>query len=165
MYSNPNRVIRVAGEITEESFETFSTELSDLERTKAPITIELCSGGGSAEAALAYYSRIRLSKNPVTVYVLGYAASAATLILLAGDYRVMAREAWVMVHEEQTKVKGSVVDIERNSFHLRQVETQWTSLFSTRTSKSAKFWTNLHKQTTYLTADTCLSYGLIEKVI
>lgn len=160
------RIIRVIGDIDEDSFKEFSEELSQLEgESNKPITLELCSGGGDAYAALAFHGRMIESACSMTVIVYGQASSAAVLILASGDARFMEAAAWVMVHEDSGKQVGTVVELEREAAHSRRMEVQWAHLLEVHTGTPASKWSELHKATTYLTAQECLKLGLIDKII
>ncbi len=165
----------ITGDINEESFREFSHGLYLLERKRhvtkeakyaKPVRIELNSGGGSAIDALAFYSRMRISPFKFDITLHGCAMSAAVLILAAGDVRRMAKEAWVMVHEDSETIKNAFVkDIEKRGAQLRLLEDQWNELLASRTKASKATWAHLHDDETYLTAEECLAMGLIEEII
>lgn len=160
------RLIRIVGTIDEDAFKQFSEQLSELEQISSkPVTIELSSGGGVAYDALAFSGRMRNSPCELIVKAYGYVASAAVLILASGDERQMAKEAWVMVHEDSAKTKGNVVELEREVKHLRRMEDQWSHLLGYLSNASAEEWTNLHKITSYLSAEQCLTLGLVDVLI
>ena len=96
-----NRSIRISEEIDE--FETpakIDAALTDMEsHSKKGITIKIISPGGSTYGALAIVDRIRMSKCKIVTVCLGQVMSAASLILAAGDKRIIGRYAWVMHHE------------------------------------------------------------------
>lgn len=169
-----NRRIYLTTEINSESYEKFSRRLFKLttDFPGEPIDIILNSPGGSAYDAMAIYSGIRtcINCNPgleIDVVAVGLVASAATLILVAGTRRFMAREAWVMVHEDTTVASETdkVTDIERIAKHSRRIENQWNSLLAKHTKLTAAEWTELNKTDLYLTADECLAYGIVDEVI
>lgn len=162
-----SRLINVFGEINDESYIKFARRLTRLlEESHEPIGLRLISEGGSATAALAYYDSIRRSPAPITITATGLVASAATLILAAGNYRIMTKNAWVMVHEDSCGddiVKVS--ELERAAKHMRQMEDQWNALLSERTKASAKVWAELNLIDNYLSAETCLELGLIDEIV
>jgi ATP-dependent Clp protease protease subunit len=159
-------MIQIVGDITEEAYALFSKELAELESGKTKkVTVELFSHGGDAHAALAFYSRIINSPCTITIRAMGYVASAAVLILAAGDHRIMAKEAWVMVHEDSGELSGDVVSLEREARQMRQLETQWARLLAERTDISAGEWTEMHKETTFLTAGDAWDMGLVDEVL
>jgi len=156
-------MIKVIGDITEEAYQLFSDALDS--ETARIVDIELCSGGGSAEVALAFAAKMRMSKKKIRVTVYGQVASAAILILAYADVRRMTHEAWAMVHEDSAKLSGNVVDLERESKHLRDMETQWARLLFSKTKTDTSVWTKLHKQTTYMSPEMCSDFGLIDEII
>lgn len=161
-----SRTIRIIGAIDETAFKDFCEKLSDMEKDqKRPILIELSSGGGSAYDALAFAGRIRAAPGPVIITAYGLVASAAVIILAAGKHRKMTRESWVMVHEDSGKLKGTVVDLERESTHMRRLEDQWCALLEEFTGFPAQSWSDMHKKTTYLSAQQCKDYGLVEEIV
>lgn len=160
-----SEIARIVGPINYDSLSKFLDDIEHLERDHATVVVELASEGGDTYAALAIAARIKNSSRRVVVKAYGLVASAAVIILAAGRTRHMDSSAWVMVHEESEELSGSVVDLERESTHLRRMEDQWTSLLAGYTKTSAAKWTELHKQTTYLSAKECLALGLIDRII
>ncbi len=160
------RKINLIGDIDYEMLANFEEELARLtNKNDDGILVLLSSEGGLHEVSLAIASRIRLCSCEITIVAIGTAASAASLILAYGDKRLMAKEAWVMVHEESCKMKGSVSEYEKETKHLRQMEDQACKLFAERSKVSAEEWSRMHKETTWLSAEQCLELGLIEEII
>lgn len=159
--------IKLVGTIDESLYISFCSQLDTLERAKTKtVHIMLSSAGGAAYDALAFYSRMRLSPCSFTVTVYGLCASAAVLVLAAGDYRRMTRESWVMVHEDQiSKLTARVSSAEVQVRHARSMENQWNKLLSERTCTSMSQWAQLHKAERYLDPEDCQALGLIEEVI
>jgi ATP-dependent protease ClpP protease subunit len=161
------RKIYITGTIDEEAFLRFSKRLTVLEeQDNGPIDVELYSYGGEAYSALAFAARMRHSRCHIVVRAYGLVASAAVLILAAGDERMMSKEAWAMVHEdsgdagELTTTQQEVVAI-----HGRKMELHWCHQLAVRTKASANKWLELHTATTYLNAKECLKLGLVDKII
>jgi ATP-dependent Clp protease, protease subunit len=162
--------IRIIGDIDEEAFRQFDIKLTRLEEDgyEGDVGIDLMSSGGDAYSALAFYDRMRNTTNQAfTVRAYGLVASAAVLILAAGDVRQMASNAWVMVHEDGTEVedRDRVSVAERSIKHARRMEDQWNNLLARRTRLSAEEWAKLNEPETYLDAEECLKAGLIDEVI
>lgn len=133
--------------------------------SKKPIFMVLSSEGGDAYVALAFAARMRVSACPLHLTAYGEVSSAAVLVLAAATTRRLARESWVMVHEDSGEIEGTVVEMEREAKQHRRMEDQWAMLLEERTGTSASIWTDLHKATTYLTPAECLELGLIHEVI
>ncbi len=160
----------IHGDIDNALFSKFSTELAELEADKKvqSVEIELVSDGGSAYDALAFHDRIINSRLDIRITGLGLIASAAVLILAAGDHRRLTTSAWVMVHEDDCgslNKRGMVHQAEKDIRHLRRLETQWNHLMETHTKASAMHWAKLHRDETYLTPSQCESLGLIEEIV
>lgn len=164
---NAKNRIALIGTIDEVAYAVFSEELREYEKVKAKeVFVELSSGGGTAYDALAFYGRIRLSPCNVNILVTGLVASAAVLVLAAGDHRIMTKESWVMVHEDLAhKLTARVSELEKTARHLRRLEDQWNTLLADSTTLSSAGWAQLHKTETYLTPADCLRHGLIEEIV
>lgn len=161
------RKIILVGAIDEASYRQFSEDMRALEddNPDGTISIDLSSTGGSAYDALAYCGRMRTSDCHIIVRAYGFVASAAVLVLAAGDKRVMTTEAWVMVHEDSDELSGEVRELERETKHMRRLEEQWASLLADRTRITADEWARMHKETTYLSATECFRLGLVDELV
>lgn len=165
--------IRIVGEIGEENYVDFCTKLDAIEdipekRRPKMITVEIVSEGGSPYLALAFISRMRLSPVKFRTVANGRVASAATLILAAGDWRQMTSEAWVMVHEDSDELSGTVTQMEKDLKHLRGMEDQWNTLLSgfSKGKSTKRYFDQLHAEgDVHLTPEECLDIGLIDEVI
>jgi len=163
--------IKLIDEISMDSFKDFVEKveaiMAEPDWDCEPIQVDLFSHGGSAEAALAFYSYMRL--NPEVSYHItayGEVASSAVLVLACGHKRRMTKEAWVMVHESSFKAgKLSSSGYEEMGRQLRRMEDQWNELLAERTKATASYWGSIHKETTYLSAEECLELGLVDEII
>lgn len=161
------RKYTLSGDVNEESFKDFCEHISIFEtESDDPIELELNSQGGAAIDALAFYSRMRLSRCDINVTVLGMAGSAAVLILAGGDYRRMAKESWLYVHEDESTLKSTnVSDFESHAKHMRRLETQWDILLEDLTGTPADKWAELHKADLFLTPKECVQLGIADEII
>lgn len=166
--------IYVVGEITQKSFKTFSKQLDKIERLAAKdpsrtywIEAIIHSDGGVADSALAYVQRIRTSSVKFITTGMGHIASAATIILAAGDKRRMGREATLMTHEDQFEdIKGSTSAIEAEAKHCRRLDRHWNKMMEKLTGTKASEWEELNARgDVYLTAQECLKLGIIDEVV
>lgn len=159
------RRLYITGDISFDAYEAFSKQLRVLElRSTKSVIVELASDGGDAHAALAFSSRIRMSHCNITILAMGNVASAAVLILASGHHRIMAKEAWVMVHEDSATHEGTITALEREAKQCRRLEDQWNALMEKYTTTSKELWAHMHKATTYLDAKECLVFDLIDEV-
>lgn len=165
--------IEIQGPINMDSYSSFTYELNKLEdlvsisNNKIYAHIEITSEGGASLDALAFASRIRRSPVELSIIAVGLVASAAVIILAAGKKgkRRMCKDAWLMVHEDSTKLKGSVTDLEKQSALHRRLEIHWCALLEEFTGTDRAVWAELHKAETYLSSAQCLSLGIIDEVV
>jgi ATP-dependent Clp protease, protease subunit len=164
------RKINIVGDIDETAYLAFVESLDgmlEIDET-TDIFIELMSHGGDAMVALAFYDKIRSVKGKVTIHARGIVASAAVIILAAGDERIMSKNAWVMVHEDTVFVEedARVSKVEANAKTARRLEDQWNTLLEERTKKTFREeWAVLHKSETHLSAKECLKLGLATRIV
>ena len=163
-----DRVVRVSSSIDADSYAAFAEEMTALNQESSPILLEIHSEGGLGPDALAFVALMRMIESPVHTLAIGYVASAATLLLVAGHpgRRFMAKEAWCMVHEEHGRVKGTLSSIEREVKTLRRWEDQWVYLMSKYTGTSAKRWKDLHSTgDVTLNPKECKALGMVDRIV
>ncbi len=153
------------GDINEESYKELAEYLE--QNSDETIDIEITSHGGDALIAIAMYDKIKNHKRMVTTTAIGIVASAATLVLAAGFKKRMTKNSWVMVHEDTVMVgeDDRVAQAEKQVKIARLLEDQWNRLLADNTRLSANEWSRLHKRESYLTAEDCKKYGLVDEII
>ncbi len=76
-----------------------------------PLTLRLNSPGGSVFDAVAIYNALKRHAGPVSVWIDGIAASAASYVAMAGDEVVMPENAFLMIHDPSGVVFGTAEDM------------------------------------------------------
>jgi ATP-dependent protease ClpP protease subunit len=102
------------------------------------ITLRLNSPGGDAFAGVAIYNVLRASGKPVNVIVDGMAASAASIIAMAGDTITMNQGAVMMIHEAQGVAFGDAATMVAMADTLKIVTGSIADIYATRTGTSKK---------------------------
>ncbi len=163
------RKIKIIGDIDHEAYLDFTTSMDEFEaESEKPINVVICSDGGDAMVALAFYERIKMSPCEITTTATGLVASAAVLILAAGKHRRMTKSAWVMVHDDTPgpELKNLRVSAaQKVTDHFRRVEDQWNQLLEECTGIFACQWDDLHRNETYLDSSECLRLNLVQEVL
>ena len=163
-----NRSFCINGDIDNKLFETVDTKLSLIEREgDGPITIKLNSAGGDPYGAWAVVSRMKASKCKIIVEGHGSVASAATMILAAGDIKRVSRYCTIMFHESSIEeFGGKLSDMKDMVFALEREEKMYVEFLARASKKPSKFWANMiqSKRDTYLTAHELLKMGIIDEV-
>jgi ATP-dependent protease ClpP protease subunit len=103
----------------EEEYFTAASVRAALAGRQGPLTVRLNSGGGIATEGQAIYTMLVDYPDTVTIIVDGVAASAASLIAMAGDEIVMRMGSWMLIHDPAqpyTEARGT----EDDHLHLAQ---------------------------------------------
>ena len=144
------------------------------------IKIIFNSPGGSVIDGMMLYDHIqtiRRQGHRVTTLALGMAASMAGILLQAGTVRQMGAEAFLLIHEVQTGVKGKVGEIEDEMKLLRKMLSRVVDIFVARSQEAAdngtatapisrrKFEANWSRKDWWLDSDECLKYGFVDEVV
>ncbi len=98
-----------------------------------PVTVQINSPGGDMFEGLAIYNLLREHKAEVSVRVVGFAASAASIIAMAGDRIEMARGAMMMVHNAWGLVIGNRHDFAAAAQTFAEFDASMASVYAART--------------------------------
>ncbi|WP_162463103.1 head maturation protease, ClpP-related [Paenibacillus psychroresistens] len=128
------------------------------------IVVRINSGGGSAFAGLTIYELLKNHKASITTRIDGLAASAASIIAMAGDKIVMGTGAMMMVHNPWTMAMGESKDLRHTADVLDQVAKSLISVYQDRTGLDPKDIKKLLDKETWLTADEAVSQGFADEV-
>jgi len=157
-------VVRIMGDITFEAFKEFCEQVDEC--LAEEIFVELASNGGDPAAGIAFATKMQsLSNKKFDITVYGAASSAASLILAAGDYRKMQKDAQVLLHEEALEFDGRITSFEKEARMARKSEDVWNNLLEQYTGTDAKTWEKIHRDEALLSAEECLALGLIDEVV
>lgn len=97
------------------------------------VVVNINSPGGSMFEGDAIYSLLRLHKGKVTVRILGMAASAASIIAMAGDEIQISRAGWIMIHNAWIGIYGNRNDLRDAAEWLEPFDAAAADLYSERT--------------------------------
>lgn len=128
------------------------------------IFLHIQSYGGNVHDALSTVDTILNSEIPVTTIVEGYAASAATLISISGDYRYIYKNAYMLVHQLSSEFFGKKCDIDDEHKNLNQLDKRLKSLYKQHTQMDKKEIEELIQKEIELDSETCINYGLADEI-
>jgi HK97 family phage major capsid protein len=100
-----------------------------------PILLYLNSPGGDAFEGVAIYNLLREYKGDITVRVLGMAASAASVIAMAGDTIEVGEAASIMIHSSWAVVIGNRADLRDAADMLDQLDRSVAEVYASRTGR------------------------------
>lgn len=102
-----------------------------------PVTVLLNSPGGSVFAGLAIFDTLlalRHAGTEVTTIAYGMAASMGSILLQAGDVRMMAPNSYLMIHEVSSGVRGTVSDVEDTTKFMKKLQNKALDILSERST-------------------------------
>lgn len=130
----------------------------------ARLDVRINSPGGDAWDGLAIYNSLRDHPATVTTYVDGLAASAASVILQAGDRRVAAKASQAMIHSAHGLTVGNAVDHREMADLLDQMDGILADVYAGRAGGDAAGWRAAMKAETWYSGDEALAAGLVDEV-
>ena len=129
------------------------------------INLVISSYGGDVYAMLGTIDYFKTLPVKVNTHCLGACMSAAAVILACGTgKRTMTANSTVMVHEGSAFEAGKTSDVLKGADHLKKLLENINRILGEVTNKSQEFWEGVSKQDTYLTAQECLDYGIIDEI-
>lgn len=107
-----------------------------LNNQEGPIDIYINSAGGNVFACAAIYNMLRRYPHEKVCYIDGLAASAASVIALAGDRVVMPANAIMMIHRAWACCSGNTLQLEHAAKSLRSIDNGIIATYKANSSKS-----------------------------
>lgn len=131
------------------------------------IVVRINSGGGDVFAANAIYTRLRDHNAKITVKVDGWAASAATIIAMAGDVIKIARNGVFMVHDPAMTVWDTykAEDFEKMAQELRVIKQSIVNTYAMKTGKAVEDIAAIMAAETWWTGDTAVEAGFCDELM
>lgn len=129
------------------------------------IVVAINSPGGDFFEGASIYNLLAQHKGHVTVKVIGMAASAASIIAMAGDTIEVSKVGFLMVHNAWAGVSGNRHDLEQAADTLGKLDASMRDLYSARTGMDAKAVTKMMDSETWLGADEAVENGFADAVI
>jgi len=129
------------------------------------IHLRMHSYGGDVLAGLASVDTIRSLKTKVYTYVEGAAASAATIISIAGKKRHIGKNSFMLIHQLSSVCAGTFERLEDEQENNRRMMNTIKSLYKEYTKIPMKELDNILKRDIWFDSSTCLKYGLVDEVI
>ncbi len=129
------------------------------------ITVRINSPGGDVFDALAIYNALTAHDAKVTTRVEALAASAASIILLAGKEVQAYQNAMLMIHEPLALVVGNQHDMRETADLLAKINENMVDIYAKQSSAGKKEVRDMLKDETWLTAKEAKEKGFIDTII
>jgi ATP-dependent Clp endopeptidase proteolytic subunit ClpP len=130
----------------------------------ANINLRINSPGGSVFDGTAIFNAIKRHPATVTAYVDGLAASIASVIALAGDKVVMAKNSLMMIHNAWGMAVGNANEMRDMADTLDKVDSTIIGTYMDKSGKSEDEVRAAMAAETWFTADEAIGFGLADEV-
>jgi ATP-dependent Clp protease protease subunit len=163
------RVIFVTGGIEDYGASLITAQLLFLEaeNPKKEVHMYINSPGGVVTAGLAIYDTMQLIRPPVQTFCIGQAASAASLLLMAGKKgeRFALPNSRVLVHQPSASFYGQAADIARHAEEVMKLKRRLNEIYARHTGRTIAEIENALDRDTYMTAEEAKAFGLIDQIM
>ena len=163
------RVLRLEGTIAEESW--FDDDVTpalfkdELFSSTGPVTVWINSPGGDCVAAAQIYNMLMDYPGDVTVKVDGIAASAASVIAMAGTRVLMSPVSTMMIHNPLTVAMGDSEEMRRAIQMLDEVKESIINAYEIKTGLSRTRLSHLMDAETWMNANKALEFGFCDEIM
>jgi len=129
------------------------------------VTVEINSPGGDVYAGAEIYTKLRGYTGKVNANIVGVAASAASVIAMAGDHVAISPMGQMMIHNASAGIQGNATDHKHLADVLDGVSAQIADSYAARTGKNAADFQALMDKETYFTAKESVEQGLADEIM
>ena len=126
--------------------------------------VEINSGGGEIFAASEIYTALRSYAGGVHIRIVGLAASAASIIAMAGESE-MTPTGMMMIHNVQTEASGDYRQMEHTAGTLRDANHAISSAYVAKTGRPEAEIAAMMDAETWITAERAVELGLVDRVM
>jgi ATP-dependent Clp protease protease subunit len=162
------RIIFLTGEIHDHMASVICAQLLFLESegTNKDIYMYINSPGGAVSAGLAIYDTMQYIKPDISTVCIGQAASAGSLLLMAGaaGKRMALPHSKIMVHQPSGGFRGQASDIEIHAKDILETRSTLNNLYVKHTGKDLPTVEKAMERDTFMTAQQAVDFGLIDKI-
>jgi ATP-dependent Clp protease protease subunit len=163
------RIIFVTGPIEDYGASLITAQLLFLEaeNPKKEIAMYINSPGGVVTAGLAIYDTMQYIRPTIQTLCVGQAASAATLLLCAGQKgtRCCLPNSRLLVHQPSASFYGQATDVARHAQEVLKLKRRLNDIYVKHTGQTLEAVEKALDRDTYMTAEEGKAFGLIDKVL
>ncbi len=163
------RILTLNGTIAEESW--FDDDVTpqlfrdELNAGSGDITLWINSPGGDCIAAAQIFNMLSDYPGHITVKIDGIAASAASVIAMAGDEVLMSPVSMMMIHNPATSAFGDHTDMQKAIDMLSEVKESIINAYARKTGQSRAKLSHLMDAVTWMNAGKAVELGFADGVL
>ena len=162
------RIVFVTGPIDDSVSSVVCAQLLFLESQdpKKDIFMYINSPGGVVTSGLAMYDTMQYIKPDISTVCIGQAASAGSLLLMAGakGKRIALPHSKIMIHQPSGGFRGQATDIEIHAKDILDTKATLNQLYVKHTGKDLKTIEQAMERDNFMTAQQAIDFGLIDKI-
>ena len=136
-----------------------------LPETGEDIEVHINSGGGDVYAGSEIYTALRSYSGKVVVKIVGIAASAASVIAMAGDEVEISPTAQIMIHNVSSNVSGDHNALLHEAEVLEGFNKSIANAYIYKTGKALDDLLSLMDKTTWFDAESAVNQGFADKIM
>ena len=163
------RIIFLTGPIDDNVASLVCAQLLFLEseNPKKEISFYINSPGGIIWSGLAIYDTMQYISSKIMTICIGQAASAASLLLTAGEkeIRFSLPNSRIMVHQPSGGYQGQVTDIEIQTKEIIKTKKRLNEIYAKHTGKDIKEVELIMERDKYFSPAEAIEFGLIDKIV
>jgi ATP-dependent Clp protease protease subunit len=163
------RIIFLTGPINDHVASLIGAQLLYLEseNPKKDIAFYINSPGGMVSAGLAVYDTMLYVRPDVSTVCVGQAASAGSLLLMAGaaGKRHALPNAKIMVHQPSGGFQGQATDIEIHAKEILSTRARLNEIYVKHTGQDLKIVEGAMDRDTFMNPEEAMKFGLIDSVV
>lgn len=163
------RIIFLTGPINDAVASLICAQLLFLESENPTkdIAFYINSPGGVVTAGLAVYDTMQYVRADISTVCIGQAASAGSLLLMAGakGKRYSLPNSKVMVHQPSGGFQGQATDIEIHAREIIRTRARLNEIYVTHTGQSLNAIEDAMERDKFLSAEEAQEFGLIDHVV
>lgn len=164
-------VLDIEGPIAEEAWwgdETSSREFKKALKGLKNVTVHINSPGGDVMAGAEIYSALKEHSmnglGKVTVIITALAASAASVVAMAGDEILISPVAYMMIHNPWSIAMGDAREMRKTAKTLDEITEGLITAYQQRTGKSRDQLKRMLENETWMSAQTCVDEGFADGI-
>jgi ATP-dependent Clp protease protease subunit len=163
------RIIFVTGGIEDYGASLITAQLLFLEaeNPKKEIAMYINSPGGIVTAGMAIYDTMQYIRPGVQTMCIGQAASAASLLLCAGQkgLRYCLPNSRILVHQPSASYYGQAGDIARHAQEILKLKRRLNEIYAKHTGQPVEAIEKALDRDTYMNAEEAKAFGLVDQVL
>jgi ATP-dependent Clp protease protease subunit len=163
------RIIFVTGPVEDYGATLITAQLLFLEaeNPKKEIAMYINSPGGVVTAGLAIYDTMQYIRPAIQTLCVGQAASAASLLLCAGEkgQRFCLPNSRILVHQPSASYYGQAADIARHAQEILKLKRRLNEIYAKHTGQAVEAIEKALDRDTYMAAEEAKAFGLLDQVL